>query len=94
MSRVENIEREIEEFSAEELAQFRQWFAGFDTQRWEERLGQIRKQHPKAYNKWTGDDDKLLSHKFKEGAAVTELAKLFQRQPGAIRSRRARLGLI
>jgi hypothetical protein len=30
MSRVENIESQISEFSAEELAAFREWFAEFD----------------------------------------------------------------
>jgi hypothetical protein len=30
MSRVENIERQISEFSAEDFVAFREWFAEFD----------------------------------------------------------------
>jgi hypothetical protein len=35
MSRVENIESQIAEFSAEELAAFREWFAEFDATAWD-----------------------------------------------------------
>ena len=35
MSRVEKVEREIQAFSAEELAAFRQWFATFDAEAWD-----------------------------------------------------------
>jgi hypothetical protein len=35
MSRVENIESQISEFSVEELAAFREWFAEFDASAWD-----------------------------------------------------------
>jgi hypothetical protein len=35
MERVEKVEREVQEFSAEELAKFRQWFAAFDAEAWD-----------------------------------------------------------
>jgi hypothetical protein len=35
MSRVENIESQISEFSAEELAAFREWFAALDASAWD-----------------------------------------------------------
>lgn len=60
----------------------------------EERLARIRDQYPKAYEKWTDEDDNLLTQKFGEGVSLAELAKIFQRQPSAIRSRLAKLGLI
>jgi len=38
MSRVEDLERAIEFFSPEELAQFRAWFAEFDWRAWDHQL--------------------------------------------------------
>jgi len=35
MEKVEKVEREVQDFSAEELAKFRQWFAGFDAEAWD-----------------------------------------------------------
>jgi len=65
-----------------------------DKSDWEERLARIRTQYPKAYERWTEEDDTLVSQRFGEGMRMTDLAKLFQRQPSAIRSRLAKLGLI
>ena len=38
MSNVERIEGEIKELSTEELATFREWFAKFDSERWDQQL--------------------------------------------------------
>jgi hypothetical protein len=38
MGKIESVEREIEKFSAEELAVFRSWFAGFDALAWDEQF--------------------------------------------------------
>jgi hypothetical protein len=35
MSRVEKVEAEIQEMTADELAAFRQWFAAFDADAWD-----------------------------------------------------------
>lgn len=35
MSKVENLERQIQQLSPEELAEFRRWFAEFDAQIWD-----------------------------------------------------------
>ena len=35
MEKVEKIEREVQEFSPQELARFRQWFAAFDAEAWD-----------------------------------------------------------
>lgn len=35
MSKVETIERQVQELSAEDLAQFRHWFAEFDAEVWD-----------------------------------------------------------
>lgn len=69
-------------------------FSKEDKSDWEERLARMRAQYPKAYEKWTEEDDSLLSQKFGEGMLMADLARLFQRQPSAIRSRLAKLGLI
>ena len=35
MSKIETIEKQIQELSAEDLALFRQWFAEFDAESWD-----------------------------------------------------------
>ena len=35
MSRIEAIEREVQRLSAQELAEFRQWFARYDAEAWD-----------------------------------------------------------
>jgi hypothetical protein len=35
MSKIETIERQVQELSAEDLAQFRNWFAEFDAEAWD-----------------------------------------------------------
>lgn len=54
----------------------------------------IREEFPKAYEKWIELDDKLLELSFQMDQDINELAKLFQRKPGAIRSRLKKIGLI
>jgi hypothetical protein len=38
MGNVENIERQIQQLSADELAEFRLWFAEFDAELWDRQL--------------------------------------------------------
>ena len=52
-----------------------------------------RKEHSKAYAKWTQDEDDKLKKLFAEGRTAKELAEIFQRNRGAITSRLAKLGL-
>jgi len=54
----------------------------------------IREEFPKAYEKWSELDDELLEISFQMDEDINELAKLFQRKPGAIRSRLKKIGLI
>lgn len=56
-------------------------------------LEEVRQQHPKAYTKWTPDEDETLRKKFQEGMSVVDLSLAFQRQPGAIQSRLVKLGI-
>ena len=65
-----------------------------DTQKTTSTFEKIREEFPKAYEKWTELDDELLEFSFQMDQDINELAKLFQRKPGAIRSRLRKIGLI
>ncbi|MEG4326735.1 hypothetical protein [Microcoleus sp. herbarium5] len=54
----------------------------------------IRQKHPRAYVKWSQDEDENLKKEYASGQQIDELAQRFQRQPSAIRSRLQKLGLI
>ena len=57
-------------------------------------IEEIRKQYPRAYMKWTAEDDEELGFLFAEGMSIKDLAQHFQRKPGAIRSRLQKLDLV
>ena len=54
----------------------------------------IRQKYPRAYVKWTPGEDEKLKNEYASGQQIGELAKKFQRQSSAIRSRLRKLGLI
>lgn len=56
-----------------------------------DRYAEVRKTYPKAYTPWTNDDDAELVAMDAQGASVAEMVERFGRQPGAIRSRLAKL---
>jgi hypothetical protein len=58
------------------------------------RLEKIRKAHPRAYEKWSEEEDDNLIRLFREGKTPKEMAFQFQRQPSAIRSRLIKLNLV
>jgi hypothetical protein len=66
---------------------------GLPDKAYEERMAEIRREHPKAYQPWTTEEDARLGERFRSGVPVKELAREFQRQPSAIRSRLAKLNL-
>ncbi len=51
----------------------------------------VRREHPRAYEPWTQEEDARLRNE--QHRSDRELAEAFQRKPGAIRSRRKKLGL-
>ena len=55
---------------------------------------EIRQQYSNAYAKWSQQEDILLTQRFHEGKKVFELSEEFKRQPGSIRSRLRKLGLL
>lgn len=60
----------------------------------QDRLQAIRQKHKRAYEPWTTDEEEELVEKYTAGESIQVLAEHFGRQPGAIRSRLQRLGLI
>ena len=56
-------------------------------------LDDIREKHPQAYQPWSLEDDEKLETLFCEGKSVKELASIFERNDGAIRSRIKKLEL-
>jgi hypothetical protein len=58
------------------------------------RLAEMRKEYPRAYEKWTEQEDARLRAEFAKGTNREELTVLFQRQPSAIKSRLRKLGLL
>jgi hypothetical protein len=54
---------------------------------------EIRRSYPKAYAKWSKDEDDRLKNEYIQGKDILELANTFQREVGAIRSRLQKMGL-
>ena len=54
----------------------------------------IRQKYPRAYVKWSQDEDEKLKKEYASCQQIGELAQRFQRQPAAIRSRLQKLGLM
>ncbi|HUZ93219.1 MAG TPA: PIF1 family DEAD/DEAH box helicase [Candidatus Paceibacterota bacterium] len=54
----------------------------------------IRQKYPKAYMVWSDEEDADLAHRHASGEKTKTIAEAFARQPSAIRSRLAKLGLI
>lgn len=57
-------------------------------------LANAREKHPRAYERWTMEEEGDLTRRHRDGRSTDELAELHQRQPGAIRSRLGKLGLL
>lgn len=50
-------------------------------------LDDVRQTHQRAYRPWTEEEDQILLARYEADCSVKELAKFFERQEGAIRSR-------
>ena len=59
-----------------------------------ERMDKIKHQHPRAYERWTDEEDARLSAMHARGRTVAEMAQQLGRQPSAIRSRLTKLAPI
>ena len=56
-----------------------------------DRLARIRKRFPRAYERWSREEDDELRRLHKAGTGEEDLARHFGRQPSAIESRLAKL---
>lgn len=54
----------------------------------------IRQEHSQAYRPWSEQDEAYLRQRFAEGARIPDLADELGRQPGGVRSRLRKLGLV
>lgn len=57
-------------------------------------IDEKRAEHNNAYMKWDDDADRILCKLFDEGNSIDQLAEMFERGKGAIRSRLKKLGRI
>lgn len=57
-------------------------------------IKKIRQEYPKAYERWSPDEDAHLKQQYASGLSLLELAKFFERNKGAIRSRLKKLGVM
>jgi len=58
-----------------------------------QRMAEIKKRNPRAYERWDAAEDEELSGMHKEGRSVKEIAEHLGRQPSAIQSRISKLDL-
>ena len=54
-------------------------------------INEIRKNNPRAYEKWSPEEDQLLIKEFYEGLSSSDIVKRHQRKPGAIHARLKKL---
>jgi hypothetical protein len=59
-----------------------------------ERMEGIRRENPRAYEKWTDEEDAQLRQLFQSQTPQNEIARILQRKPSAIRSRLVKLNLV
>jgi hypothetical protein len=56
-------------------------------------VDRARELHPRAFERWTDDEDARLRDAHATGLTRVQLSEMFERQPSAIRSRLDALGL-
>jgi len=57
-------------------------------------MEKTKRKHPRAYEKWTQDEEQQLRDLIAEGHTVARIAKRLQRNRGGIRARIVQLGLV
>jgi len=66
----------------------------FNNETYQEKMKRILKEHPRAYQRWTSGEEEDLLRLFEKGVRQEEIARIFKRQLGSIRSRLKKLGKI
>jgi DNA-binding NarL/FixJ family response regulator len=64
-----------------------------NTQTREERVAKIQQRFPRAYERWSSDEEWKIRDLFQQGKTMREIASIVQRQPNAVKSRLERMGL-
>ena len=59
----------------------------YDRQSPKYNVATIRRKHPRAYERWTDEEDHRLTEEDQAGHSIRQIAGAHGRQPGAIRSR-------
>jgi len=57
-------------------------------------LTELRKEHPRAFEKWTETEEGQLTEMYSSGRSLAEIARVLKRKRGAVRTRLKKLGLI
>ncbi|MEK7108360.1 MAG: hypothetical protein AAB898_01685, partial [Patescibacteria group bacterium] len=57
-------------------------------------LDRVRRKHPNAYRPWSEEEDARLAELHAARKTVKDISKSLGRQPGAIRSRLVKTGLV
>ncbi len=55
---------------------------------------EVRRAHPRAYERWSDEEDALVRQHAAAGEGPDEIARRLQRQPGSLRMRMEKLGLL
>jgi hypothetical protein len=76
-------QREASEYCAEPVASL-----------YHKRIKEIHEEYPNAYARWSLEQERQLRALFEAGNTIYEIAKTLERQPGAIRSRLMKMGLM
>lgn len=58
------------------------------------RMAKIKTRHPRAYERWSADEDERLGQMYKRKEPIASISAALERQPSAIRSRLHKLGLL
>ena len=58
------------------------------------RITRIKEAHPRAYEPWSTEEEDSLRSLYQQGVSQRDIAARLHRQPGAIASRMAKLGLV
>ena len=66
----------------------------YETKRKVYDVEEIRQEFPRAYDRWSPEEDERLRQQYAGELNIPELAKYFERNEGAIRSRLKKLGIL
>ena len=57
-------------------------------------LTSVRKEHPRAYEPWSRQEQEQMIALYQEGKTIKEICETLERQPGAVRTRLGKAGLL